>query len=267
MDFTKKTNKVYILIIAIALALNACGVSQAGFVKKKSNKKNENTLLVTGDEIMQEETYANIKGTVTRLQAILCGKYTHYILNRDTLSEQKYAAWLVNDGMDSIMHYYLPIADRNREGHWIYIYHYMTSLPDDPTFSIFLKLTPISRDTVRGDFYEIPDDFEQNIQEILTDPQEAFKGIDFFKVEKMKPNNSLNYIRKTPIQFIGVQTDWEQAEVEGTDIKFIQRHYDTKPNQVHYYKAGYDGNKEFITQTKGEFYIKKAMIRPDFWER
>lgn len=253
---------IYWLILIFIIAISACTSTQDKSSNPFSAKNKTNGIFIEGLDVRNEENYKNIKGNTARLQALLCGRFTHHVIPKTDTTQSIYKVWLVNDGKDSVVHYHLPIGNKNREGYWVYIHQCLTSLPDDPTFNVLVKLEELDRDTILGKQYPIPEDFEIDLSVILEDPKDYFSSINLLELDKKVPVNVYNYLRKSPLHYLAEGAIYAK-EVKNTPIRFIRRYYDVTPKQILGFKVGYNSDTLQFTRTKGEYYLREAMIHSD----
>lgn len=253
---------IYWFILIFIIGISACTSTQDKSSNPFSSKNKTNGIFIEGVEVRTEDNYKDIKGNVARLQAMLCGRFTHHVIPKTDSTQSIYKVWLVNDGKDSVVHYHLPVGNKNREGYWVYIHQCLTSLPDDPTYNVLAKFEEIDRDTILSKRYALPEDFEINLKAIIEDPKDYFSSIDLLKLGKEKPGSIYNYLRKSPLNYLG-EGEIFVKEVKNTPIKFIRRYYDITPKQIMGFKVGYNSDTLSFTRTKGEYYLREAMVDPE----
>ncbi len=242
----------------------ACGGTKDATTSKNKAKDG---LLSYGDDVRQRSSYENIKGTVPRLKAMLCGQFVHY--NRDEgAAEGEYTPWLVNGGKDSVMLYRLPVGDANKDGHWMYHYQYLTSLPDDPIYTAFSKLETIDRDSIQEVFYEVPANFDVSLAKIVANPTGAFKDFDF-KLLKPEPSGEvITYERENLLKYKGVSSlrpteSTDENRVNGYDGEY----YEVTPELYIFSRVGYTPNRELIGNAEEERMVKIAKIKSSYIEQ
>ncbi|MGH1334725.1 MAG: hypothetical protein ACRBFS_01250 [Aureispira sp.] len=189
-----------ILWILLSFGMMACTTNKTASVSKKEKNSEIKGILLFGDQIREENTYESINGNIPRLKFMLAGQFIQYV--RDSLGN--YGPWLVNEGKDSVLIYQIPVGNPNKDGHWVYNYQYLTSLPNDPVISSFSKMTALNRDSIVLVDYDAPDNFEASIEDILVAPEKVFKEFDFKKLKPSIPLYRVDYVRQTPLHYIGI---------------------------------------------------------------
>ncbi len=234
---------------------------------KTKTKKGKNVLLLFDDQVQDKAAYENIKGNIPRLKAMLSGQFVQYNTNADPKREV-YSTWYVNEGKDSVMVYQLPVGEPNKVGHWMYHYQYMTSLPNEPVYVYFSKMTEINRDSIVAVYYEVPETFTATIPEILAKPQEIFKNFDFENLKLAETGEVVYYERKTPLKYEGIsvlrKTNSKAEERQGG---FDADYYSVTPEQYQFGIAYYTRDKEPIARTRGERLVKEARVMNEYFER
>lgn len=235
----------------------------ASHTKKKAGK---DVMLLYSDDVLTKEAYQDIRGNLPRLKAMMAGRFVQHNTNADT-ARKVYSAWKVNGGKDSIVIYQLPVGDPNRDGHWMYHYQFMTSLPDEPVYAAFSKMTEINRDTIVAVYYELPDGFATSttIPRILAKPETLFKDFDFEELKPSKTGEIVYYDRKSPLEYHGVSrwTDSKSTNPEragGYDADY----YIVTPERYVFGKEVYNREKKFLGRTRGERLVKEARVQPQY---
>jgi hypothetical protein len=240
-NFHKK--QIYFLFGICLTFLMSCSIT-----KKQSS-------LVTGKEIYAEQTYQKIVKNEERLQAMLAGYFVIY-----ESSEEGDKPWIVNEGKDSVVVYCVPVGNLAKDGCWMYSSQLLTSLPNEPIYRMFFRLEPIDRDTIQGIYYEVPDDFDTPIDQIIKSPTDAFKNINFSTLEKSKKGEQVTYFRKTPLLFLG-DAPMEKGEAKEGYGMYYHDHYEVSPQGMtfnHYY---YDQSKTDYKVSITNKLIKMASIK------
>jgi hypothetical protein len=227
--------------------------------EKKISLKNK-TYLTTGTAITKDETFSHIKGNVPRLRAMLCGAFTQYQFRDTTVG---YQTWEVNDGMDSVMLFQLPVRDYNKVGYWMYTYQVMTSLPDEPLYHAFIHLKELNRDTVIATYYETPDDFDVSLNDLLKDPETAFAKVNLETLELSKDKELVTYWRKNPLFYIGLNILQEEKKSKN-EVGYRADLYVVKPKMVKFGTMFYDKEKNKLGSTQNLIELRKlAMMKSD----
>lgn len=262
--------RVLITILILLLChLMACNNNNKdvtlGQVKTSSSrtKGKKQEILVVADNT--KSTYENIKGNIPRLKAMLSGRFTVYNTESDSAGKN-YKPWLVNENTDSILVYTVPVGEASKNGHWLYIYQYMTSLPDDPIYEVFVKLEEINRDSIIATYYEAPDDFEYSIDDILTNPIKLFKEFNFEKLPLSETGETVWYERQSLLRYNGM-SNWipiEKTPRADLENGFKRDYYTITPEVYHFGKEYYNKDKELVVRTKGARLVKQQMLSKDY---
>jgi len=223
-------------ILLFIIGVSACSSTQeitsgTSFLPKKK------TILIQDKSIIQDETYQKIKNNTARLHAMLSGAYVQYTIWEDSVKGEDARPWMVNDGKDSVFIYFLPAGDVNKVGHWLLCYQILTSLPDDPVFNILINLVEIDRDTTRAVYYNVPNNFDPTLEELLSNNSDVLNSIDFALLEESEEGN-ITYVRKTPLLFINdsgftIHPKYPKEffreiwEVSPTDHEYLSQYYDS----------------------------------------
>ena len=257
------------LLIALVMLffchLMACNNKNQVTVSQKEtthkNKKKPPVALVATEDMCKSSAYENIKGNVPRLKAMLSGKFTVYNTNRDS-ARQSYSPWLVNEGKDSVVVYTIPVGEANRNGHWLYLYQYMTSLPDEPIYEAFAKLERIDRDSIVAIYYEAPEDFKYSMADILADPKGLFKEFYFDDLLLSETGEKVWYIRQSPLKYYGISNWIDTEEHPRPDLKngFNRDYYIVAPSNYHFGKEYYTKEKKTVGKTRGARLIRQQML-------
>ncbi len=249
------------LFLCFAL-LVACGKTKTTTEKpsKATAKNKSKSLLHTGPQVREDESYAHIVNSVARLKAMLCGVFVHYNTTSDPEGET-YSAWMVNDGHDSVMVYTFPVGEPNKIGHWIYTYQIMTSLPDDPIYVSFAKLTELDRETIKCAFYALPEDFETSLERLLEDPKAYLSKIDVSTLESSEEEEDLLYSKQTPLDY-RAETEKKGVNPKDSKVRFVTTYQEIKPNRINFGFKQYDENKKLLGFST-EYLLKEAMLKSD----
>ncbi|MGH1334723.1 MAG: hypothetical protein ACRBFS_01240 [Aureispira sp.] len=247
----------------------ACKGSKDGLDKvSASNGKNKrtgkNAMLLYSNDVLTKEAYADIKGNIPRLKAMMAGRFVQHNTNGDP-ARKVYSVWKVNGKKDSVVIYQLPVGDPNKDGHWVYHYQFMTSLPNDPVYAAFSKMTEINRDSIVAFYYEVPDDFTATIPEILAKPENVFRDFDFDDLKISETNEVVYYERKTPLQYYGVSR-WMNSTSDDPEREggYEADYYRISPDRFTFGKAIYNKEKKFLGNTAGERLVKEARVQPEY---
>jgi hypothetical protein len=258
MNMNRPQNLMFtILSLSVFIFISSCSGGKET-IEKTATKSN--AVFIKGQHISKDETYSSIKGSVHRLHTIMCGKFVQYNVALDP-ERKKYTTWLINEGQDSVVIYHLPVGTPDREGYWMYNCQVMTSLPNAPLHATFSKLVEISRDTIHAIYYELPENFDASLQEMLANPKKAFASVDLMTL-KISEGSEIPYVRESPIHYRG-ETGWSPDSREDNEGGFLATYFLVRPQMMVFGSAAYDKDKKFLGQTKGERLMKDAMINPD----
>ena len=256
IDLKKVKLKSPMLILCVLL-LYSCGSTKDGKIAVFKNKN----ILITGELATKDETYANIKGSVLRLRAMLCGKFISYHSAKDP-ERKKYSVWLINGGKDSVIAYQIPVGNYHKDGYWMYQYQCLTSLPEDPIFEGFSRLTKLSRDTIKEVHYKMPEELDRSIGQILKDPKAVFGEMEWKALKLNKDNGVVYYVRQTLLSYSG-ESSWRNTENSSGQKDFGSDYYIVEPSKIAFGTKKYDKNKKLLRVTIPGWLVKEAMIRPD----
>lgn len=264
-----KHSIVLLLIASVIYSFGACKGSKESLdevttSKSRNKKAGKSVMLLYSDNLSTNAAYEDIKGNIPRLKAMMSGRFVTYNTTADS-ARKVYSAWKVNEGKDSVMIYQLPIGDPNKDGHWMYSYQYMTSLPEDPVYESFFKMTEINRDSIVAIYYEVPKDFTATIPQILAKPTEVFRDFPFESLEPSKTGEVVYYKRKTPLHYVGISrllnTGSKIPEREGG---YDADYYIIKPELYSFGTAVYNREKKFLGRTQGTHLMKEAGVQLQF---
>ncbi|BDS09924.1 hypothetical protein [Aureispira anguillae] len=247
----KKITLTFSMLLCIVLLYSCGSTKETNSVSSKERK-----IFVTGELVTQDETYANIKGAVARLRAILCGKFVCYNTLKDPAGK-KYSTWRVNEGQDSVIAYQIPIGDYHKDGYWIYHYQCLTSLPDQPVYEGISRLIELNRDTIKAVYYELPKDLDRPINQVLKDPKAVFGRVNWKELEPIKGEKVVYYVRKTLLTYKG-ESKWKSSQFTSKEKGFDADYYKVAPSKIVYGK-----NQEYSEKQSPEWLVKAAMIRLD----
>lgn len=193
-----------------------------------------------------KQSYQSIKSNVARVQAMLTGKFVQQTLV-DSLNN--YQTWKVNDNQDSMLLYSIPVGDPNKIGYWIYHYQIMTSLPNEPIYEAFEKLTEIDRDSIKSTLYLSPADFNRPLDDLITQRENAFENIDFSTFNTGE--DAGYYIRQNLLFFLN-QTDVKKNEEYKV---YAMDRYELYPDHMLFFTLYYKDPKgeRFISQEVSKF--------------
>lgn len=236
-------------------------------MSKVNLQKNKNGMLLYSNDVLKKSSYEHIKGSIPRLKAMITGRFVQYNTNADT-ARKKYSTWLVNGGKDSVVLYQLPVGDPNKNGHWVYHYQVMTSLPDQPIYLAFSKMTEIDRDTILAVYYEVPDNFTATITEIINKPEAVFRDFAFNQLKLSSSGEKVYYERKTPLEYRGISSlnstvSNNPEEEGGYDVDY----YLVSHELYVFGKYFYNKEKKLLGRTQGEYLVKEAMVRSQYIQR
>lgn len=248
----KKHKTLYLLVIFM-VSLYSCAKSGDSSFSKRSKKKSSN-ILIEGEMAIKDESYTNIKGTSARLRALMCGSYVQY-------------SGAINDGEDSVLTYVIPVGDHNKVGYWIFYTQCLTSLPNNPVYSVFYKLMEVDRDTILMTHYRIPKDFTVDIGVLLKNPKIIFDEVELSSLEENGFHTT--YVRQTLIKFTG-ETDVlenfvSHDEDDDEKAKYKKFFFEIQPQYTHFGYILFDGKKNNMGRRRGSaLLLKKAMVDPNY---
>jgi hypothetical protein len=244
------------LVILCVVFIYACASVQKGKEKEQSKL---NSIFIEND-LVQEETYAEIKGSLPRFRALLSGKFVQYVPSKDTASSE-YVVWLTADKQDSVIFYQIPVGEPSKIGYWLYNYQHLTSLPDKPLQHNFFKLVEIDRDTILATIYSAPSDFEPSVLDVIKDPKAIF---DEFNWDSLKTEGAtISYVRKTPVKYVGTSNFFDYDDKE---TKFVAQFYQITHDKISIELMQYDIGKNFLEIGNGNWLCKQGALRPEFFE-
>ncbi|MFK7797051.1 MAG: hypothetical protein AB8E82_06330 [Aureispira sp.] len=247
----------------------ACqGTSNLGNPEVSQRKGTEvDNMLLYGKDVTAPSTYRDVKGNIPRLKAMISGRFVQYNTVGDT-KRKKYSVWKVNGGKDSVVIYQLPVGEPNKDGHWVYHYQFMTSLPNDPVYTAFSKMTEINRDSIVAVYYEVPDDFKTTIPEIIAEPQKAFKDFEFKRLKLSKTGEKVYYNRKTPLNYYGVSR-WMNTTSKNPERKggYDADYYIVTPNKYFFGKVLYSKDRKYLGPTVQDYLVKEARVKSEWISR
>lgn len=233
-----------------------------------SASKNQKTLVVTED--MRDKTaYQGIKGNIPRLKAMLCGKFTAYLITVDStdFTKKVYEPWLVNEGNDSVVIYTIPVGEVSRQGHWLYLYQCMTSLPDDPIYQSFVKLEEINRDSIIAIYYDLPNDFEYSINDILMDPKGSFREFNFEQLLVSEIGEKVWYERQALLKYYGWSNWMKTKDAPRPDYKdgYNRDYYIITPyNYIFGKEYSKKDTKKNTIKSVGTLLLKQEMLSQEY---
>ena len=148
-------------------------------------------------------------------------------------------------------------------GYWVYHYHFITSLPDEPTFQSFEKLTAIDRDTIASVFYKVPKDFNPSLKELQEKGGDVFNNLNIKKLEIDTTEGENLYIRKNPLLFEATSSIIVStlSNANGSYSKYSRYVYNVDPTGVIMRITDYAeeaGINPYNVQSSK--FIKRAMI-------
>ena len=248
------------------MACQGTSVLSNPVVSQRKGTEVDNMLLY-GKDVTASSTYRDVKGNIPRLKAMMSGRFVQYNTVGDAKRKQ-YSVWKVNGGKDSVVIYQLPVGDPNKDGHWLYHYQYMTSLPNEPVYAAFSKMTEINRDSILAVYYEVPEDFDITIPEIIANPQKAFKDFEFKYLKPSKTGEKVYYNRKTPLNYYGVSR-WVKTTSKDPERKggYDADYYIVTPSKYFFGKVFYNKDKKYLGPTVQDYLVKEARVKPELISR
>lgn len=244
--------------LSLIVFITSCGGGREALEKEANQSK---ALFITEKGYNEEETYRSIKGSVKRLHAMMCGRFVQYSTGRNP-EETEYTTWLINDGQDSVIIYHIPIGNPDKEGYWMYNCQVMTSLPNDPLYVTISRLEEVDRDTINAVYYDFPKNFEATLPEILENPKKAFASVQFLSLKKTE-GEGIPYVRESILKYQG-EGGWSPANYKGNENGFVATYFLVRPDRMVFGQRAYNQDKEVVKETKGERFMKNAMINPDY---
>lgn len=239
-------------------------------VKARSSKvkrKKKQDLLVYSTQMNAEESYKDIKGNVPRLIAMLSGRFVVQNTYADTAREN-FSTWLVNEGKDSVLLYAFPVGEPNRDGYWMYMYEYMTSLPESPLVTAFVRFDEINRDSIKATYYEEPQGFDYSLEQLLQEPIALFKEFNFEKLPLSETGELVYYKRETPLKYIGhsrwVETKSKNPKREGG---YDSDYYLVTPGLYSFATSAYDKERVYLGRSQGARLIRQLMLSTTYSHR
>lgn len=259
-----------LLIFFISYHFGACTGPKEGLedvtATKTKKKAGKDVMLLYSDDVLTKAAYEDIKGNIPRLKAMMAGRFVQYNTNADT-ARKVYSAWKVNGGKDSMVIYQLPVGEPNKDGHWMYHYQFMTSLPDEPVYAAFSRMTEVNRDTIMAVYYEIPEGFASDvtIPQILAKPEVVFKDFNFEGLQPSKTGEIVYYDRKSPLEYHGVSR-WTDSKSTNPDREggYDADYYVVTPEKYVFGIEVYNRDKKFLGRTRGERLVKEARVQPEY---
>ena len=233
------------------LLISACKPTEPNV---KSTNQNS---FIYGPKATEDATYTTIKGTLPRLHAILAGKFVQQNTARDPEGKE-YKTWLVNEGKDSVLIYHIPAGDPEKDGYWMYNCQIMTSLPNEPLHANLSLLSIIDRDTIQSTSYPIPINFHHTLNDVLKNPEKAFKTIDFKALSQTSGQKQL-YIRESPIHYKSEMPLISTINKEGTK-QYRATYFLIRPQMIAFGFNIYDEHKNLLEKTPEERLVKQAMV-------
>lgn len=172
-----------LFFIATILFLCACGTSK------------NNATTKTEIDPFSPDYYNSSSNNLERLQRLMSGIFVFY---HDIPGQEGTAKWDVNESNDSIMGYALAVGDVNKVGYWLYNVQFMTSVPNKPLYTSFLKLEQLSRDTILATFHKPEVDISP--ADAFQNKEKAFESVDF---KKLQPTTKMIYVKDNNLLFKG----------------------------------------------------------------
>lgn len=211
----------------------------------KSMTKTTGIDISSKPDVLDVESYRNIRSNIARVQAMLVGEFVQHTR---VGNEDEYKTWMVNDKQDSVMLYSIPVAEPNKNGYWLYHYQIMTSLPDEPIYEVFEKLIEVDRDSIKSVYYLAPKDFNLPLNELIKKHENSFSDIKFDELEMDEDGGY--YIRQNAL-FFKSQTAIEK----GPKSFYIEEIYNVYPNQIVFATVYYKDaeGKKFHSQEVSKF--------------
>lgn len=240
----------------ILICCYACGNA------KKSNdtarKTSKTVNWVEGRVCRADETYSAVNGTLQRPTNMIAGRYVQYNTNRSEDGKQ-YSVWMVNEGKDSVMVYQIPVGNPNKVGYWMYYRQILTSLPNEPIFERVSHFTQLSRDSIKEEYYELPEGVTIDFETLIENPPKALDVVKLDQLNKQVKEETLIYVRKTPLMY-----DAEEQKIEllvgANKGKFGAKYYTIQPSKIKMGMRIYTKENTFEGSTRAEYLMKNAML-------
>lgn len=242
------------MIMLILLGIYSCGTTKNQAKKGQASNK----IFVYEEALQKEEFYKNIKGSVARLRAILCGKYVHLSCQGGAKDCDN---WRTSSGEDSVMICRIPVGDYCKDGYWVYEYQYLSSLPKDPIHQTFFKLNPINRDTIQATYYDasnLPSDFKIDMTQNIDSVASAFSEVRFKKFKRTPNTLFIDYARQDFTKYKGMSNMTNAGHKLFKYHKFLY-HVSCEKNLVEIFL--YNEEEEQVQETAVKF-LKIAAVNP-----
>ncbi|MCP4440813.1 MAG: hypothetical protein GY810_17975 [Aureispira sp.] len=178
----------YILLFLGLYMFSSCGSS------KKVTK-------TTGPTPLDAEYYQNIDGNINRLHQLFQGTFVAY--------DENEGQWTVSDG-DSVILYTQKLGEIAKDGHWIYNYDFMTSLPNEPIYTSIKKIEQIDRDSFAIIYYK--SDKNYTMEEMLA--EESFTGKKFNLDQLIKRDKKVVFVKYSASMFVGHSNTYEDKQCD-----------------------------------------------------
>lgn len=176
----------YYVLFLILYGLSSC-----------SNSKKTTT---TGPTPFEPAYYANIDGNINRLHQLFQGAFVAY--------DEDQNQWEVSDG-DSVILYTQAIGEVSKNGHWIYNYDFMTSLPNEPIYTSIKKIEQIDRDSFAIIYYQ--SDQSYTLEEMRA--EQPFMGKKFNFDLMTKRDKKVIFVKKSAHVFVGHSNIYEDKQL------------------------------------------------------
>jgi hypothetical protein len=224
----KKFAPIFILLV---LFISAC----------KTNPVNTQQKPV--EDFGTAEYYQKYQRNIDRLYHMLQGTFICY--SKSKKEGPKFVPWKVNNDLDSVITYSIPIKDPAKDGYWLICYQFITSLPDEPIYCAIQKITPLDRDTFLSDFFDSP--IEIRLTDIIKDLDKVSKSID---LEQLIPiDEVITYYRKEITFFKGFSNIYKDHQNQ--NLTYRREDYEIHPDHTMFITKHFE-------DTKGEIPIEKG---------
>ncbi|BDS09926.1 hypothetical protein [Aureispira anguillae] len=259
MRLKKHVLKAPICILSF-LIFYSCTITKNQRTKQQKSEK----IFVYGAKAMEEEAYTEIKGSVARLQAMICGKYIYTYISDDAQNED-FSVWRTEDGQDSMIVCQIPIGDYRKIGYWVYHCQYLTSLPNDPVYQAFSKLVALNRDTIKAVYYEVPEGFKLDFTQKMVEIKENADKVDWNQL-KISPDSTIIYYARQNLIKFKATSNMAKFSTPHPEIKYLKYHQVNLPNKILIDAELYDKNQQYLKESTPIQLIKTAAVHPNMYE-
>lgn len=154
---------------------------------------------------LQQDPLININTSNSRIKQLHELMQGTFVLHSKGVDDKLHS--LNVTGTDSIVLYTTFLGDTAKGEYWLYSYEFMTSLPNNPTYTSIKRIQQIDADTYLVSYYVPPRKF--NLQEVLIDnylSREINIGLLQLRDKKVR------YVYKEPNTFVGKSIVYEDKD-------------------------------------------------------